>query len=115
MMKRVMTAWDDYPAPEFADIVDLLQSLPHSEAQFVILDRHNENDSYIQATLEDPGQDENSRFLLETRRYESDGSWRHYRRFTANAAETLPYFAQFYHDEAFDSDGWADVSGDFGD
>ncbi len=114
-MKRVMTAWDDFLAPEFAHIVDLLQELPHSEAQFVILDRHNENDSFIQATLANPGQDENSPFLIETRRYESDGSWRHYRRFSANATEALPYFAQFYRDEPFAADGWEDVSDEFED
>jgi hypothetical protein len=90
---------------------EYISELPYNGENFVVLYRDASGD-YVQTALENPDDDENSRYLVKARVYHGE-NFTHYRSFFATAAEVLPAFEAYYHDRPFDYSGWQDVSAEF--
>ena len=98
---------------------DIVARLYENGEDFVVLGyipsaKYAQNHHYIQTTLEDDGNPQ-SRYLLETRIWEQNGDFKHYRTF----AEFRPLMAEFKRFAELktptDLTQWEDVTAEFAD
>ena len=115
---RISVEPDRSPLDYFA-LEDIVARLYENGEDFVVLGyipsaKYAQNHHYIQTTLEDDGNPQ-SRYLLETRIWEQNGDFKHYRTF----AEFRPLMAEFKRFAELktpnDLTQWEDVTAEFAD
>ena len=115
---RISVEPDRSPLDYFA-LEDIVARLYENGEDFVVLGyipsaKYAQNHHYIQTTLEDDGNPQ-SRYLLETRIWEQNGDFEHYRTF----AEFRPLMAEFKRFAELktptDLTQWEDVTAEFAD
>ena len=115
---RISVEPDRSPVDYFA-LEDIVARLYENGEDFVVLGyipsaKYAQNHHYIQTTLEDDGNPQ-SRYLLETRIWEQNGDFKHYRTF----AECRPLMAEFKRFAELktptDLTQWEDVTAEFAD
>nr|WP_314228276.1 hypothetical protein [uncultured Kingella sp.] len=102
---------------DYFDLEDIVAYLYDNGEDFVVLGympSAKQNHNYIQTTLEDDDNPQ-SRYLLETRIWEQNGDFKHYRRF-AEFRQVITEFKRFSQLQTpTDLAQWEDVTAEFAD
>lgn len=99
-------------------IREVLEGLGKEEDEhewIVLSDEDDNNLNYVQATIRFAAEDESlphpdAPYLVETRIYDEDGEYIHYRTYMKSAEEVVSVFEKYLNDEKIDVSGWDDVT-----
>lgn len=114
------------------DIIDFLFEEEHiwlvlqtnKEKNFDYIQIHSETDASGCEELEflqnhpnsswlEQAQNGKNLYLIETRKYDENGDFKHYRAFIPDAEVIKSYFEKFFNDEAYSVENWFDVTEEF--
>lgn len=135
-MKKIRTDIISNQRADLAQIDDIIRFLFEEEHIWLTLyDTSKKNPNYIQIHSEvditenevvefltsiknsswrDAEQESNGCvYMMEARKYDSQGDFKHYRAFISNPEIVQDYFRKYFLDEDFSVEGWLDVTQEF--